>query len=208
MFKKLAIEQDTEEWLEWRMTGITATEAAIVSGVNPYESVDKFFPVKAGFTLAEFKYNEAIRRGKALEPFVRQMVNIHFNTVFEPACVQNLKNEVLIASLDGINQDGSIILEIKCATNFGTHRKNFSTFSGCLTDGTYAIIYNMPEYYYCQLQYQLMVTQASKALFVSYFEGDMKFLTIYPEAEYQKSLKKQVINFWKKVQKARKNGKG
>jgi putative phage-type endonuclease len=184
MFKFIELEQDTAQWLEWRKSGITATDAAIIMGHNPYEDIDNLFLVKSGLKKAEFKMNEAIQRGKDLEPVVRAKVNNHFQENFNPACVQNLKYDYMIASLDGISSDGKWLLEIKCPSGFGTHKKNID---------------NIPPYYATQVQYQLLCTGAECALFTSYFNGDMKFSYIYADTNLQKDLIKNVTRFWLEV---------
>lgn len=193
MFKYVELEQDTDQWLDWRMSGITATDASIIMGDNPYEDIDTLFSVKAGLAASQFKMNDAIQRGKDLEPLVRAKVNNHFQENFQPACVQNIKYDFMLASLDGISADGRIILEIKCPSGFGTHKKN---------------IEDIPAYYATQVQYQLLCTGADYAVFTSYYAGDMRFSYIYADLKFQKELISNVTDFWLKVKTERlKHGK-
>lgn len=204
MFDIIELEQGTKEWLDWRMGGITATDASIINGSNKYQSIDDLFRLKTFKKSHEFIENDATRQGSALEPLVRDLTNKHFAEVFQPICVQSKKNPFLLASLDGISYDKKILLEIKCPSHFYTHKKNSTCFNGWDTEKDCDLIVpDIPEYYYTQVQHQLMITGAEQCVFASYLEGDLKFNFIYPDEKYQKSLYKQCLKFWKKVQATR-----
>ncbi len=190
-FRIIDLEQDTNAWLDWRMSGITATDASIIMGDNPYESVETLFLVKAGLQKAEFKMNEAIQRGKDLEPIVREKVNHHFQEDFQPACVQNLEHDFVLASLDGISNDFRCVLEIKCPSFYASHIRNWRK----IDNGEQEFV-AMPEYYYSQIQYQLLATSADYCLFVSYFEGDLRHSEIYSDTFYQRTVLEKVFEFW------------
>lgn len=206
-YKIIDVNQDTEEWLEWRRSGITATEASIIIGANPYETKEELFLVKSGQKPAEFKNNEAIQRGKDLEPFVRDKINNHYEENFQPACVQSIANPFMIASLDGLSEDGTRILEVKCPTNFGSHKKNFSFFQGCGLDDSELELHGMPPYYLSQVVWQLSCVEAESALFVSYLQGNFKVTEVSINNSYYRLLidrmKNQCLEFWEEVQEAR-----
>lgn len=188
MYKIIDLEQDTDKWLKWRMSGITATDASIIMGHNKFESIENLFLVKAGLKAAEFKTNPAIEQGKMLEPEIRKRVNLHYQEDFKPACVQNLQYDFVLSSLDGISKDGKICLEIKAPTVYVTHRRNID---------------NMPDYYRTQVEYQLLCTQAEYAVFASYLNGDLRLKLIYPDKAFQKEMLKKVKEFWEEIKAAR-----
>ena len=206
-YKIIDINQDTDEWLEWRRSGITATEASIIIGANPYETKEELFLVKSGQKSAEFKNNEAIQRGKDLEPVVRDKINNHYGENFQPACVQNLEYNWMIASLDGLSECGTQILEIKCPTNFGSHKKNFSFYQGCGADDKEVEMYGMPQYYLSQVLWQSLCVSAANILFVSYLSGNFKVVEVNPNNDYCQfyidRMKTKCLEFWQEVQEAR-----
>jgi putative phage-type endonuclease len=206
-YRLIEVAQDTEEWLAWRRSGITATEASIIVGANPYETKEELFLVKSGQKSAEFKNNEAIQRGKDLEPVVREKINNHYQENFQPACVQSVKDPYMIASLDGLSADGSLILEIKCPTNFGSHKKNYSFYQGYCQDDYEWELHGMPKYYLTQVLWQLACVKAESALFVSYLQGNYKVAEVSINNTYYHYLldrmKTECLQFWEDVQAAR-----
>lgn len=202
-YKIIDIAQDTPEWLEWRRSGITATEASIIIGANPYETKEDLFLVKSGQKPAEFKNNEAIQRGKDLEPIVRDKINNHYEENFQPACVQNLEYNWMIASLDGLSSCSKIVLEVKCPSNFGSYKKNHTIYEGCGLDDKELRLLSCPGYYYAQQQWQIACVQGDVGLFVPFYGGNWKAVEIYPDTDYVKDMKEQCWKFWQEVQEAR-----
>lgn len=204
MFELIDLQQGTEEWLAWRMSGITATEASIINGTNTYQSIEDLFLEKTFQKHRHFIENDATRQGSDLEPLVRDLTNKHFAEDFHPACVQSRKYPFLLASLDGISYDKKIILEIKCPSHFYTHKKNSSYFNGWDdAEVSEALYHDVPDYYYTQIQHQLFITGAEQCVFASYLEGDLRFNFIQPDKVYQQDLYKTCLKFWKKIQKVR-----
>lgn len=95
-------------------------------------------------------------RGHTLEETARLAFEKNMNLIVFPRVVQSLKHEWMIASLDGIDMDGKILVEIKCAGE---------------ADHALAMQNKIPEKYYPQLQHQLAVTGLKKGYYYS-FNGD------------------------------------
>jgi putative phage-type endonuclease len=139
---KVALEQGTPEWKEWRRQGIGASDAPTIMGENPYKSRDALL-VERRLRIREEVLNTAMALGIKLEPQAR----LHFyettGIMMEPACLQNGTHAWLRASVDGLSADGDRVLEIKCGRS--AYQRTYQ-------------IGRPPHYYYGQLQHVLAVT--------------------------------------------------
>lgn len=146
------IEPNTPAWLELRKQYRTASEAAIVLGISPFTSVEKFKRIKEGQITQH--YSAAMRRGHQLEDSVRQWANQHFGL--------SLVEEIwtcgaYLASLDGI--DAGVVVEIKASSH------------------TYHDLVNgrVPAHYEVQVQQQLYCSGAKVAFIVAICPKTGKF---------------------------------
>lgn len=143
--KKLDLAPNTPEWLEARAKYRTASEAAIVLGISPFTTREKFKLIKAG--LAKQFYSKAMQQGHEQEAQIRQWANVTFNKNFvEEVWV----NGSYLASLDGI--DGDTVVEIKTSSH--TYNK--------IKSG------EVPDYYAVQIQQQMYCSGARTAYLVAY----------------------------------------
>lgn len=131
-------------------------------------------------------------RGKRLEPEARvkymQMTGIRTR----PVCVVHDKHSWLRASLDGLSEDGQIVLEIKCPTSPGGH---YVALGG-----------KVPSYYRAQLQHQLAVTGCPMLHFFSYTDSvtfdpcdRCALVKVLPDLEYIERLIAREKRFWDKL---------
>lgn len=184
---EIVLTQGSDEWHSFRSKGIGASEAAIIMGSNPWSTITDLFNRKAGIIkMEDRKPNEAMQHGIDLEPYARKAFIAATGLKMQPKCFINPKYPWLRASLDGINEDGSIILEIKCPTKLAIHMK--------VVRGT------VPSYYYPQLQHQLACCDAEFVCFWSYMKtmgGAM--IEVTPNHKYIKELIKREKLFWKHV---------
>lgn len=67
-------EPGTQEWLNWRRSGIGGSEAAACVGMHHYMTLVDMVMRKRG--QSEFTGNEATERGKALEPGIRRAIEL------------------------------------------------------------------------------------------------------------------------------------
>lgn len=134
--------QGSDAWLELRKGYRTASEAAVVLGISPFQKPEDMKLVKAG--LKEVYYSDAMRLGNELEPLAREKAEAHFGEPFEPQIWTNGK---YLASLDGISFDGKMIIEIKVS------KKTFEEVS----DGI------VPEHYKAQMRQQMYCSGAIAA---------------------------------------------
>ena len=173
--KKLNLEQNSPEWLEARKQYRTASEAAIVLGISPFQTPENFKLIKAG--LKKQYYSKAMQQGHELEDKVRQLANEHFNLTFVDQC---WVNGDYMASLDGI--DGETLVELK------------------VSDRTYNDIKNgiTPEYYEVQVQQQLYCSPAEVGYIVAYSpKADAIMIShpIYPRSDFLPALEEAWAKF-------------
>jgi len=183
MFKEIKLEQGSQEWLSWRKTVITATDASIIMGNNPWDTPYVCWQRKLGL-IEEKKSNDAMERGKRLEPEARAQFIKRYGIEMKPMVVENLEYDFLGASLDGINAFKSSLLEIKCG-------------SSKLHD--MASNQEIPQYYLDQIQHQLLVTGANRCFYYSYDGKDGICIEVTPDPKFKEIFIPKARAFWKCV---------
>lgn len=143
--QKHDVEPNSPQWLELRKNYRTASEAAIVCGVSPFTTPEKFKLIKAG--LVRQYYSKAMSDGHRLEDLSREWANEKFGRGFKEEC---WTNGDYLASLDGI--DGTTLIEIKTSAFTYNH----------LVSG------HVEEHYWLQIQQQLFCSPAEVGYLVAY----------------------------------------
>jgi putative phage-type endonuclease len=189
-------EQGSAAWLAWRSGGIGASDAAIVLGLSPFKTAERLFQEMVGDVLPELS-SYAMRRGQRLEPVAREEYERRHGFPMEPCCGEHEEMGWLRASLDGLSVLGDLVLEIKWP-NFKAHEE--------------ALGGRVPEYYWPQVQHQLLVTGAEKLHYLScsqhsQFEREDRFaiVEVWPDPEFIAYLVDEVGQFWTRVESARKD---
>ena len=144
--------QRSDEWLKLRGNMVTASDAATVLGLNPYEKVDDFILKKCGH--GTFHGNEATEHGNKYEDEARDMYCAQYNEVcHEIGLHPHPTYTWLGGSPDGITESGKLV-EIKCPLR----RK--------LTP-------EVPVYYMPQIQLLLEILGLEEAVFIQYKPYDL-----------------------------------
>ena len=167
--------QGTPEWLALRKTKITATDASIIMGVSPWKTCAELYWEK----ISENRENivtKAMQRGIDLEPIARELFIIKHGVEVHPKVV--IKDWAM-ASLDGMDFSGEIIVEIKCAGP----KDHATALSG-----------KIPDHYYPQLQHQLYVTGVQLIYYFSFDGFDGVTIPILRNEEY---IKEMIGEEWK-----------
>lgn len=167
--KIINLEQGSPEWLSWRKTVITATDCPAILGSSPWASAYQVWQRKLGL-VDEIKSNEAMERGKRLEPEARAQFTERYSIEMQPVVVESTEFDFLGASLDGISYLGNHILEIKC----GGSKLHDMAEQGIV-----------PEYYLHQIQHQLLVTRADKCFYYSYNGKDGICIEVLPDPLFE-----------------------
>lgn len=144
--------QGSAEWVQFRRGKIGGSDVASVMGINPFETITEAW---TRILNDESKIpNEAMLRGTRLEVWARNWINDSLKVNYQPAVLQYEEHPKLIASLDGFYIDNQMvhhILEIKAPLS-------------PMPIGPYEI----PRYYYPQLQHQMFVSGAQEVLYLEY----------------------------------------
>jgi len=166
--KIIPYDQGTKEWLDWRKKVITATDCPAIMAVHPWTTAYKRWQEKLGIIEPQ-QTNEAMKRGMRLEPIARAHFIEHYGINMTPVVVESSEYSFLGASLDGIDDNGIDILEIKC----GGEKLHALASQGIV-----------PEYYLYQIQHQLFVTGARKCFYYS-FDGENGIcIEVFPDPEF------------------------
>lgn len=161
----LNLAQGDQTWLEYRKTKVTATDAAIIMGVDEFTTPIQRWQDKLG--LLEEKYvTSAMQRGRDMEDAARDAYTAFTGVPMMPACVESTDYPWLMASLDGISVDGDLCVEIKCpVTNWKVQK--------------------VPECYWCQCQHQLLCTGHPFMDFWSFSGSEGVHFRIDKDTEWQ-----------------------
>ena len=178
----LDLKQGSREWVEARRNYFCASEAPAVMEVSKYEPKNpiQLARKKLGFSKPDF-VNNAMKEGHRLEPIIRQQVVDFLQMKFTPKVVAEGK---MLASLDGINDSGDVILEIKApATTKDTVK--------LAMDGRVALPYQY------QIQHQLMVSGADKCIYAVRNPEDHQvyYFDVFPDQLMQKRLAQAWADF-------------
>ena len=183
-FKVVNLKQGTQQWLNWRHSGIGASDASTIMNENMFKSPDELLYEK--MNKIDVEPNEKMRKGTELEPKARSLYEKTTQKIVKPICIESISHPWLIASLDGISSDYNYLVEIKCGES--AYRKAASGI--------------VPDYYYGQLQHQLMLTGLNEIDYWCYWPGEKGVLTNVPrDNSYIDRLFKQEQKFHKAMKK-------
>jgi putative phage-type endonuclease len=186
MFKIVEVEQNTEEWMAERRGLITGSEfSKVTTGKTLKRSTSHVALVNAKVAerlsgkTEEGYYNQAMQNGHDREDDALNLVNFAHGYNFEKVGFIKSTELDIGCSLDAIDQENKMILEIKSPLA--------STHIGYLRDR------KVPATYHAQVQGNLMVTGYSKAVFMSY-HPDLPPLVIEVERDevYISALRKDL----------------
>ena len=182
------LHQNTPEWHRWRMHGIGASDAPVIMGETAFKTPRTLWSIKTG-RMREGSAGPAARRGRELERFARRAYERQTGIQVEPLCLVHEEFDWMRASLDGLNFDGSTLLEIKCPLN---PQDRASAQQG-----------RIPSQYHAQLQHQLEVSGAELAHYWSFHGTDGILVEMRPDREYAKRLIEAEAAFWQLVKEDR-----
>lgn len=156
------LDQRTDEWMDWRRKGVTATDSTVLLGRNPYKSPLQLWEEKTGKSIPpDLSSVKAVRFGCENEDRVRAMwEQVHGKTA-RPVCGEYDANPSIRASFDGLTEEGHPV-EIKCPLPDG------ATLRDVRARGRAAEAFAL---YYVQVQHQLLVSGADRGRLV-FLDGD------------------------------------
>jgi putative phage-type endonuclease len=145
------IKQGSSEWYALRKTKITATDSCVIMGASHWKTKIQLYNEKISndFPICT---NERMQRGLDLEPVARDLFILNHGYTSR-SCV--VVKDWAMASLDGMDETGKIIVEIKCPGE---------------KDHKQALQGKVPDHYYPQLQHQMYVCNVDDMYYFS-FDG-------------------------------------
>ena len=189
--QEIALTQGSPEWLEWRKGNdlvdgprITATAASVIGGTNPFQTAHELWLEMLG-RRARQAVNPAMLRGQRMEPLARAAYMKIVGEDYESICAQSTSDPWIAASLDGVDMFRTRGVEIKCPMSSTTHDM--------------AMLGKVPEYYYDQIQWQLLSSdgQIQEIDYFSYAPelGEAKPITVKPDLIRQAQLQNAAFQF-------------
>lgn len=171
---------------EFRRRHIGASDIPTILGLSPWNTILDLWALKIGQSQPE-PPNQYMMVGIAREPVAREAyMDFTGNVVTDTENQVWSKYPFCSVSLDGVNMEGDLIVEIKCPT--GT-----KTLELC-KEG------KIQPNYYGQIQWQLMISGAKLAHFwVWHPERGGHLMEIEPNVEFQKLELKAAQKFWEAV---------
>lgn len=186
-YQVVDIEQGTSAWHAWRDQGLGASDAPTIMGENPWKSRGQLLEEK--LRRVRVRANEAMSRGAALEPEARKRYERTTGISVRPVCLQSTKFYWLLASVDGLSDDGNSVVEIKCGNSVYKHA---------------ASTRQVPKYYFGQLQHILTVTDLAELDFWCYLPGRPEVhLRVERDDHYIERLLQIEQRFWEELRKLR-----
>ncbi|MCC2555277.1 YqaJ viral recombinase family protein [Campylobacter coli] len=178
-YKIIDLEQGSGEWLNFRKGKIGASMVPSCVGIKgAFSSKEEARDIILG--LKEVYQNEAMRRGNEYEPLIRARVEFLHSVSITPVVLQSLENEMFIASLDGIDENG-VIYEFKYSQDEYDFIKRNKKPS---------------DKYYAQVQFQLYISGKEKCIFVAINkEEEIVECEVLRDEAYQEWLIKSVKQF-------------
>lgn len=162
---KFEVLENRDEWLKARSGRLGGSDAACLLGLNPWKSNVELWREKRHPKTVEEIDNPAMKYGRDAEPIVRQLFTLdhpEFEVMYQENNIwSNDDYPFAHASLDGwlVDQNGNFgVLEIKTAT---------------IRNRAQAVEWNgqIPQNYYCQLLWYMMVTNAQYARLVALIQN-------------------------------------
>lgn len=189
------LKADAKEYLKWRSNKIGSSDVPAILGKSPFKTARQLCKEKLGLTNSAFFTNLAIELGKRFEDTARASIEMKLDLDFPATICQSSHLPWMTASLDGLNVENKLVLEIKCVRGGPTWEK--------VCEG------KVSESYEDQLQHQLWVSGAEKVLFYvarveqtpeDYRIADYGLVEVLPNKDQQDVIVKACLEFYQHMQ--------
>lgn len=184
------VKQGTEEWLHLRSNYFTASEAPAICNDSKYQTRTELLNIKkTGVTPDVDDYTQKLfDKGHQAEAMIRPVIEKFINDELYPVTGSvEIDGLPLLASFDGINFDETIIFECKL-------------WNQSLVEAVENK--DLPAHYYWQLEQQILVANAEKAIFVvtDGSEENMRYMEYYSIPERREKLLANIKQFAKDLE--------
>ena len=169
-----------EEWLSKRGESIGASESGAILGLNPWRTAVDVWIEKTG-EIEPLEDNLNMRLGRDLEPIIQKLFEEETGLKVRRDNKIRIDDEYefITTNLDGVVIGEKVPIEYKTMTKW---------------DG------EIPDYYFCQIQHQMMVTNTPYCYFVVLVLGLNKQLVIEKydrDDSFISKMRKELVHFWK-----------
>ena len=146
------LQQGTPEWHAFRAAHYTASDAPAMLGISPYKTRNELLrEKKLGITPELDAATQArMAKGHEYEAQARSVAEVEMGEELYPVVGVCAAHPKLAASFDGITMDGCVVWE---------HKTLNDTIRAAAAKG------EIPEHHRAQLEHQLLVSGADKAIF-------------------------------------------
>lgn len=170
---------DRQAWLNWR--GIGSSDAPIIKKVSPWTTPYQLWEQRV--TGKERAITPAMQRGIDLEEPARKCFERKMGVYVFPKAIKHPDINWMTATLDGIDLDGKIAVEIKCGGSTGHHFVEVNK--------------KVPDVYYPQVQHQMEVAGLDGMYFFSFDGQDGVIVEVQKDQKYIDQMKIEEAAFWK-----------
>jgi putative phage-type endonuclease len=175
--KEMELIQGTTEWLQFRKTKITATDAVVIMGTSPWKNRTQLYNEKTSDCDPSIM-TPRMQRGIDLEPIARSLFTIQTGIEVEPRVIVK---DWAMASLDGISECGRYLVEIKCPNE---------------NDHALAVMGKVPSHYHAQLQHQMWVCDVDKMFYFSFDGIDGVLIEVEKDEKYVEKMIEEEYKFY------------
>ena len=191
--KVVSLQQNSEAWMRWREAGLGASDVPTIMGESPYKTARQLWEERVGLREREAS-NPMMAYGHRFEERARQLYNDAYAESMVPYCIESIERPHFRASLDGLNMDHDLSLEVK---NHVSIKDHLTAREG-----------QVPAHYYGQVQFHIAVAGVKTEHFWSCFNlhdpDPTKWSTALVEVEadlaYIVKMVAEVEKFWAAVQ--------
>lgn len=179
------IKQYSQEWYEIRKNHIGASDSYIILGRSPWRTRDELLYEKCGLIPPQ-KENTYMRRGKEMEDEALSVFEREQKlALMIPKVYFHKKISYLFASIDGVDMEEKVFVEIKCPGK---------------ADHASALKGKVPDKYLPQLQHQMEVVGTEKAYYFSYTKDSSATIIVERDEDFIKILLEEEAKFWEELQ--------
>lgn len=179
-----SIEQDSDEWHQFRSEGIGSSDIGSVMGLNTYKSLRKLWQEKTGQIDNEYEQNEYTQYGKHKEKYAVTEYEWQYGVSgFKPCLFIHPKYSFIRASFDAYHAELKYGLEIKSPYN--PKNREVAASGG------------IDKKYYAQLQWLMLASQTQMIKYVV-FDGSHQLWVkdVFRDEKYQRKMIRYGQWFW------------
>lgn len=174
---------DRQEWLNWR--GVGSSDAPVIMKVVPenwhINSPYKLWEQRV--TGKEVPVTYPMQRGIDMEETARKWFERKMGVYVFPKAIKHPELNWMTATLDGIDLDGKVCVELKCPKSKESHHY-------------VEVNKKVPDNYYPQVQHQLEVTGLDGMFFCSFDGENGVIVEVARDQNYIDNMKKEEAIFW------------